>query len=65
MLGLSNLYTYPIMRDVKRKANNMQFQRKFTISLFTKRSMHYKKAWKTLNYIKRKQPELLFRNKGG
>jgi len=53
------------MRDVKRKANNMQFQRKFTISLFTKRSMHDKKAWKTLNYIKRKQPELLSRNKGG
>ena len=65
MLGLSNLYTYPIMRDVKRKANNMQFQRKFTIRLFTKRSMHDKKAWKTLNYIKRKQPELLPRNKGG
>ena len=65
MLGLSNLYTYPIMRDVKRKANNMQFQRKFTISLFTKRSMHYKKVWKTLNYIKRKQSELLSRNKGG
>ena len=65
MLGLSNLYTCPIMSDIKRKANNMQVQRKFTTSLFIKKGMHYKKVWKTLNYIKRKQPELLSRNKGG
>ena len=27
MLGLSNLYTCPIMSDIKRKASNVQFQK--------------------------------------